>query len=86
MSYSLSIVSGPAEAHPLLLSLMMAIVTATLCAQEVSTALGYALHMVALLSKILQVPLRYFPELVGSRSKLRDDVMPHLGTASEFPL
>jgi len=54
--------------------------------EEVSTALGYALHMVALLSKILQVPLRYFPELVGSRSKLRDDVMPHLGTVSEFPL
>ena len=68
------------------LSLMMAIVTVTLCAQEVSTALGYALHMVALLSKVLQVPLRYFPELVGSRSKLRDDVMPHLGTANEFPL
>ncbi len=86
MSYYLSIVSGPAEAHPLLLSLMMAIVTVSLCAQEVSTALGYALHMVALLSKILQVPLRYFPELVGSRSKLRDDVMPHLGTANEFPL
>ena len=86
MSYSLSIGSGPAEAHPLLPSLMMRTVSGTLCAQEVSTALGYALHMVALLSKVLQVPLRYFPELVGSRSKLRDDVMPHLGTANEFPL
>lgn len=51
--------------------------------QEVSTALGYALHLVALLSKFLQVPLRYYPEVVGSRSRLRDDVLPHL---SAYPL
>ena len=49
--------------------------------QEVSTALGYTLHMVALLSKYLQVPLRYLPELAGSRSRLKDDVLPHMGAS-----
>ena len=51
--------------------------------EEVSTALGYTCHLVALLSKYLEVPLRYFPQHMGSRSQIRDDVI-HPG--SEYPL
>ncbi len=51
--------------------------------EEVSTALGYASHVLALLSKYLQVPLRYFPELVGSRTRIRDDVVMPSGTSSQ---
>ena len=61
--------------------------------EEVSTALGYSCHVLSLLSKYLQVPLRYFPDLVGSRTSIRDDVVlpsaaqgPQQVVAVEYPL
>jgi hypothetical protein len=38
-----------------------------------STALGYACHLVFLLSKYLDIPLRYTPLHCASRSQIRDD-------------
>lgn len=51
--------------------------------EHISTALGYTCHLVSLLSKYLQVPLRYFPRHQASRSSLRDEV---ISSATEFPL
>lgn len=51
--------------------------------EQISTALGYACHLVSLLAKYLQVPLRYFPQPLASRSSMRDEVLNH---AMEYPL
>jgi hypothetical protein len=47
----------------------------TLPDEQISTALGYACHLVSLLAKYLQVPLRYFPQHMASRSTMRDEIM-----------
>jgi hypothetical protein len=59
----------------------------TLPEEQVSTALGYTCHLVSLLSKYLQVPLRYYPRHMSSRSSMRDEVLSS-GAASplEYPL
>jgi len=51
--------------------------------EEISTALGYAGHLVIMLSKYLQVPLRYRIIYRGSRSDVCDDVVQ---SATQFPL
>lgn len=51
--------------------------------EQVSTALGYTCHLVALSSKYLQVPLRYLPQHMASRSAIRDEVLAH---TREWPL
>lgn len=53
--------------------------------EHASTALGYTCHLVSLLSKYLETPLRYTPVHVASRSYMRDDVNPHL-PKRQFPL
>jgi hypothetical protein len=55
----------------------------TLPEEQVSTALGYTCHLVSLLSKYLQVPLRYYPRHMASRSSLRDEV---ISNSVEYPL
>jgi hypothetical protein len=51
--------------------------------EQVSTALGYTAHVVALASKYLAVPLRYLPHHQASRSTMRDEVLDH---RREWPL
>lgn len=51
--------------------------------EQVSTALGYACHMVLLLAKYLEVPLRYAMHFVSSRSYLTD---PSGDARTRFPL
>ena len=51
--------------------------------EQVSTALGYTCHLVALASKYLAVPLRYLPHHMVSRSSVRDEV---LEPRREWPL
>ena len=51
--------------------------------EQVSTALGYTCHVVALAAKYLGVPLRYLPCHMGSRSTIRDEV---LAPTRDFPL
>ncbi|KAJ1426035.1 hypothetical protein B484DRAFT_431914 [Ochromonadaceae sp. CCMP2298] len=51
--------------------------------EQVAAALGYLVHMLMLASKYLEVPLRYQPLFMGSRSFLRDPVV---GNGSTLPL
>lgn len=50
----------------------------------VASALGYAVHLVILASKYLEVPLRYQLLFMGSRSLVRDAVL--VGQDNTFPL
>jgi Vacuolar sorting 38 and autophagy-related subunit 14 len=43
---------------------------------EVSTALGYTAHITGLLAKYLRVPLRFRMDVMGSRSRMKDDIYP----------
>lgn len=52
--------------------------------EHLSTVLGYTAHIVTLLAKYLQIPLRYAISHAASRSTLRDEVM--LSAGREFPL
>eukprot|EP00753_Platysulcus_tardus_P006766 PLAT14553.1.p1 GENE.PLAT14553.1~~PLAT14553.1.p1 ORF type:complete len:427 (+),score=150.18 PLAT14553.1:5-1285(+) len=47
--------------------------------EQMSTALGYVCHLVFMLSKYLQVPLRYSLLHAASRSSVRDEVLGHSG-------
>lgn len=51
--------------------------------EQVSTALGYCAHLVALVSKYALVPLRYRPTHAASRSTMRDEAV---AAGREFPL
>ena len=48
--------------------------------EQVSTALGYTAHLVALSAKYLGVPLRFTVHHMASRSTMRDDVLPWSAT------
>ena len=50
--------------------------------EQVSTALGYVCHLMVLLAKYLEIPLRYRMIFRGSRSVICDDVT----ASSQFPL
>lgn len=43
--------------------------------EQVSTALGHVGHLVVLIAKYLQVPLRYSIRNLGSRSTISDEAM-----------
>jgi hypothetical protein len=51
--------------------------------EQVSTALGYTCHLISLVSKYLQVPLRYLPQHFVSRSSIKDEILMH---TKEWPL
>eukprot|EP00051_Salpingoeca_urceolata_P010309 m.125748 g.125748 ORF g.125748 m.125748 type:complete len:522 (+) comp16660_c1_seq1:526-2091(+) len=54
---------------------------------EVAAALGHVSHLVFMIAKYLDVPLRYALNCKCSRSTIRDDVSTHVGEKSrEFPL
>lgn len=56
----------------------------------VSVAIGWLAHVVQVISRILDMPLRYPVKLMGSQSTIRDDLKKTLneggGDSSEFPL
>lgn len=58
------------------------IITSKVPEEQISTALGYACHSVALISKYLNVPLRYLPKPLSSRSTMQDEIM----GGGEYPL
>lgn len=51
------------------------------CEEEVSSALGNCCHLLSLMSRYLDVPLRYQMEVMGSRSSIYDDTR-----TMKFPL
>lgn len=51
--------------------------------EQVSTALGYLVHTVALMSKYLRVPLRFYPRFMASRSAMTDEAG---GAVLAYPL
>lgn len=54
--------------------------------EQVSTALGYIVHLLLLISKYLEIPLKYQPIFMASRSMIRDNVQSTSSSSQYFPL
>ncbi|KAJ3332348.1 hypothetical protein HDU76_000510 [Blyttiomyces sp. JEL0837] len=54
--------------------------------EKISTALGYTSHLVIMIARYLEVPLRYPINSMSSRSMILDRVSKHFSGFREFPL
>jgi hypothetical protein len=54
--------------------------------EKVSTALGYTAHLITMIARYLQVPLRYPINPMSSKSRILDRVSKHFAGSKEFPL